>query len=130
MASDEDGPVNDELVGNPRDIILLDEKNIAAGRPDVIEIKPSKEQGRCLLHRIVMHKSCAGKLALVKIEHAGRIRSQGSGSCEIFLAEVPNWTPQNIYISEAEPLRLHVVNRNPLPLFVVGSAIVFRKEVR
>lgn len=113
---------------NVRDLILLDEMTIAPGRPAEIVIKPTKYQGRSLIHRIVMHKSVAGKLALTKMMIGERDITKGSGSCEIFLVEVPNYTPQKIYIEEDRPFRLFVVNRNTVPLNVVGEVCIFRRE--
>jgi len=110
-----------------RDIILLDEMSIASGRAAEIIIRPNKFQGRSLVHRIVMHKSMA-KLALTRMAHGEREISKGSGSCEIFLVEVPNYTPQKIYIDENTPLKLSVVNRTQFPLNVIGQVSIWRRE--
>lgn len=111
-----------------RDLYHFDEDTIASMREHTIRIVPEEE---VLLHRIVMHHSIARHLRLRGISVGGaplRGRKAQSGTCEIFYAEVPNWTPQGIVFSPTAPLEIRIRNENERPWLLAGSVVVFRRS--
>lgn len=111
-----------------RDTLFFDDKVMLPGVPFEIIVRPEET---CLLHRIIMHRGIAGKLALEEMRlGAGEYyRRRGSGSCEVFLAEgIPNWTPQKLYMTKEEPLVIRVRNMSERPVKLVGQTIVFHRE--
>lgn len=106
-----------------RDVLLFpEERLIAPFETRTITIAP---ESRALVQRIVMHRSIAARLVLVQILVGDAPRTRvGSGSCEIFLFDVPNWAPSRMVISPEEPLRLVVRNMLDQPLKSAGSVIV------
>lgn len=110
-----------------RDLLLFPEQDIQPYALSSIEIVPEVES---LLQRIVMHRSIASRLALVQMFVGDTPRTRvGSGSCEIFLADVPNWSPGHMVFSPAEPLRILVRNMLEQPLRLTGTVVVGVKEL-
>jgi hypothetical protein len=110
-----------------RDLYHFDEDAIQSQCDHIITIIPDEE---VLLHRIVMHHSVARHLRLRGI-YTGNVVQPGkrkSGTCEIFYAEVPNWTPQGIVFSPSRPLRIEVRNENEKMWLLAGSVIVFKRS--
>lgn len=106
-----------------RDVLLFpDERPIAPFETRTIVVVP---ETRSLVQRIVMHRSIAARLVLVQmlVGESPRTRA-GSGSCEIFLFDVPNWAPGKMVITPEEPLRIVVRNMLDQPLKSAGSVIV------
>ncbi len=92
----------------------------------IIRIVPNHGE-RVLLARIFMHKTAAESLVIERLAVGERVLTSGAGTCEIFLASIPNWTPQDIYIDEKNPLTIAVSNMRNFPIRAVGSVAVFRK---
>lgn len=112
---------------NRKNVILFGEETFLPQRPATIRIAPERDS--VLVGRIVMHRTIATKLVLKRI-FVGKTpkTNPGSGSCEIFLADVPNWTPHGMIISPNEPLVLLVQNPLDIPLKAFGSVIVWERE--
>lgn len=106
-----------------RDVLLFpEERLIAPFETRTITVVP---EVRSLVQRIVMHRSIAARLTLVQILVGDLPRTRaGSGSCEIFLFDVPNWAPSKMIITPEEPLRIVVRNMLDQPLKSAGSVIV------
>lgn len=106
-----------------RDVLLFpEERLIAPFETRTITIVP---EVRALVQRIVMHRSIAARLVLVQLLVGEDPRTRaGSGSCEIFLFDVPNWAPSRMVITPEEPLRIVVRNMLDQPLKSAGSVIV------
>lgn len=122
-AVDESTFVNDKF--NVRDVVLFEPHEGARRTSFMIEAVPEEE---CLAARIVMHKSIATRLLLRQIFIGDKPRGRaGMGTCEIFLADVPNWTPDNLIITPDKPLRMFVTNMTDMDLKVVGTVIVYKR---
>lgn len=106
-----------------RDVLLFpEERLIAPFETRTITVVP---ETRALVQRIVMHRSIAARLVLVQLLVGDHPRTRaGSGSCEIFLFDVPNWAPSRMVITPDEPLRIVVRNMLDQPLKSAGSVIV------
>lgn len=108
-----------------RDLLFFPPKTAGVHEAFPIVITPDEES---LVARIVMHKSIAARLILRQIAVGDRPRGKGgAGTCEVFLADVPNWTPDNIVITPERPLVLHVTNVADIPLRILGSVVVFKR---
>jgi len=108
-----------------RDILFFPAMTAGVLEAFPIVITPDEES---LVTRIVMHKSIAARLMLRQISVGDKPRGRGgAGTCEVFLADVPNWTPDNIIITPERPLVLHVTNVADVALRVLGSVVVFKR---
>lgn len=103
------------------------EEEIPPSRGHVIVIVPDEE---VLLQRIVMHHSIARHLRFRGLTTRGTpLRGRPkSGTCEIFYAEVPNWTPHGIVFSPERPLEIYVKNENERSWLSTGSVIALRRS--
>lgn len=112
-----------------RVLIDFDEEQIKPLSDHKIVVVPEEE---VLLHRIVMHHSIARHLRLRGLVTIGRPlpKRPKSGTCEIFYAEVPNWTPQGIVFSPTDPLEIYVRNENEKHWLLAGSVIAFKRGRR
>mgnify|MGYP001562944546 CR=1 FL=1 len=108
-----------------RDLLFFPPKTAAVHEAFSIVVTPDEES---LVTRIVMHKSIAARLMLRQISVGEKPRGRGgAGTCEVFLADVPNWTPDNIVITPEMPLVLHVTNVADVNLRILGSVVVFKR---
>lgn len=108
-----------------RTIYNFDEDTIRGQSRYEIVIVPDEP---VLLHRVVMHHSIARHLRLLGIT-VGNQSLPGrpkSGTCEIFYAEVPNWTPQGIVFTPKSPLKIHVRNENEKLWLLTGTVVALR----
>lgn len=113
-----------------RNVLPFKPGTIQRGIPNAlvqtIEVEPEVE---CLVQRIVMHASIAKRLVLVQILAGDTPKTpSGSGSCEIFMYDIPNWTPDEIIISPKNPLIILVRNWDDRPYKIVGSVVVLQEE--
>lgn len=105
-----------------RAILLFPDQLIAPFESTEIEVVADVE---CMVQRIVMHRSIAARLTLVQLLVGSEPKTRvGSGSCEIFLSEVPNWSPTGLRLGPDAPLRLRVRNMLDQPLKSAGTVIV------
>lgn len=119
-------------VYNVRDTIFFRDHTIsplgtAPNNKHIIRIVPNVKGERVLLARIFMHKVVAESLVLERLAVGEKVIASGAGACEMFLATIPNWTPQNLYIDEQNPLTMLVSNMRNFPIRTVGSVVVFKK---
>lgn len=109
-----------------RDLIFFPNLVVeAGGGRQTITITPKE---RVLLGRIFFHKTLAENVALERFAVGERTIARGAGSAEVFLATIPNWTPQKIFLDKDNPLILVVHNGRNFPLRTTGSVVVFKKS--
>lgn len=130
-AYDSDAPAEDMRDYKVRNILFFTPGEIPAhsehypSKTFTIEVMPVVE---CLVQRIVMHASIAKRLALKQILVGQRpVTPAGNGSCEIFLYDVPNWTPSRMVITPERPLLIIVKNWDDRPYKTAGSVVVYEK---
>ena len=105
-----------------RALLLFPEQLIAPFETTEIKVESDVE---AVVHRVVMHRSIAARLTLMQIWVGTTPKTRvGSGSCEIFLSDVPNWAPTGMVLSPDKPLRLLVRNMLDQPLKSAGTVVV------
>jgi hypothetical protein len=109
-----------------RALLLFPDQLIAPFESTEIEVRADVES---LVQRIIMHRSIAARLTLVQLRVGNAPKTRvGSGSCEIFLSDVPNWAPTGMVIAPDRPLRLLVRNMLDQPLKSAGTVVVGVRE--
>lgn len=133
IATPDDGsePIESANGYTVRDLILFQDHTIAPVQnaphnKHIIRIVPPGNE-RVLIARIFMHKTAAESLVLERFTVGMREISKGAGTCDIFLATIPNWTPQNLYIDHDNPLVMLVSNVRNFPIRTVGQVVVLKK---
>lgn len=112
-----------------RDVIFFKKAEISQYREYDIVIAPA--EGEALVERIIMQKGMASRLILERMRLGAKpIGGDGvvAGDCQMFLVDVPNWTPHNLVISPIVPLVLTVRNMIGVGVKIVGQAIIRRRS--
>lgn len=109
-----------------RDMLLFPDMLVGPSESVTIEVMPEVES---LVQRIVFHRSIAARFTLSQILVGDVPRTRvGSGSCEVFLADVPNWAPARMVISPEAPLRLRVRNMIADQGFRISGSVIIGVE--
>lgn len=105
-----------------RDMLLFPDMLVGPSESVTIEVMPEVES---LVQRIVFHRSIAARFTLAQILVGDVPRTRvGSGSCEVFLADVPNWAPARMVITPEAPLRLRVRNMIADQGFRISGSVI------
>lgn len=112
---------------NQRDLIFFKSAKIAPNERKHIVVEPAGDE-RVMLGRIFLHKTCAENLIPERIMIGETVIAKGSGTAEIFLATIPNWTPQGKFFDKKNPLIMIVHNVRHFEINIAGSVVVYRRS--